>query len=419
MYILRKYFPPKTRVILDFAFGTITRKMVDQIITMHRLIVLLLMFFCLTQLNAQQLQNTEISLLTCSSGDELYTTFGHNAIRVKQIGTPQDLVFNYGTFSFKEPNFYLKFLRGKLNYRLAVNYYSDFIAEYKYFKRTVTEQVLDLNDDQKQKFIDFLNNNALPENRNYKYDFFFDNCSTRIRDALKTEVNVSFDQAADDKTFRNLLDENLSGLPWSDFGIDIVIGAVADRKADFNEQMYIPEYLSAQIDKAQINETPLVGSNKVLLDFPEAMERRKQKPSFAPLVVFGILALVELYLLYSFLTMGRMPWRFYDLAWIILFAILSFVIMFLWFATDHMATKENYNLIWLSPFFLGILSFFNKRRTSKWFLWSLMGVLISQVIFIISAFFLPQQFHVGFIPLLFISISLCLRNYKYHSRNQT
>ncbi len=383
---------------------------------MRKSLVLFLLVFLGFHPSAQQLENTEISLLTCTAGDELYTTFGHSAIRVKQIGTPQDLVFNYGTFSYNEPNFYLKFLRGKLNYKLAVNYYRDFIAEYKHFKRSVSEQILDLDDEEKQKFIDFLNTNALPENQFYKYDFFFDNCSTRIRDGLINELDVRYDPVVEDKTYRNLLDENLLGMPWSDFGIDIVIGAVADRKADFNGQMFIPEYLAKQFDQAVIKEKKLVRETKTLLDYPIEIERRRQSSFFTPLLIFGILALVELYLLFSFYNLGRMPWRFYDLAWIFIFAKLSLVIFFLWFATDHLATKENYNLIWLSPCFLGVLFLFPKRRSSKWFGRSLQAVMISQIIFIIISFFLPQQFHLGFIPLLFISLSLCYRNYHYHAK---
>jgi hypothetical protein len=129
-----------------------------------------------------------ISLITADPGEELYSLFGHSAIRVKDTVNNQDLVFNYGTFNFNTPNFYMKFTRGKLLYMLSIQQFDRFKRSYEYEKRDLKEQILNLTQDQKQAIFQFLLWNYQPENRYYKYDFFFDNCATRIRDVFIDEL---------------------------------------------------------------------------------------------------------------------------------------------------------------------------------------------------------------------------------------
>lgn len=170
-------------------------------------------------------QNYRISLLTCDPGDELYSAFGHNAVRVLDNDTGRDIVFNYGTFDFDTPNFYLKFARGKLDYMLSVSTYEQFILHYQYLQRSVREQVLDLSPEQTLRTVQFLQENYEPQNRFYRYDFFFDNCATRIRDmvemVLGDQLKWGETEASSGKTFRNLIDEYVYPMPWADFGIDL------------------------------------------------------------------------------------------------------------------------------------------------------------------------------------------------------
>ena len=136
----------------------------------------------ITPSKAQLSPSAQVSIITCAPGDELYSIFGHSAIRVNDSINQIDLVFNYGTFDFDTPNFYLKFMRGKLNYMLSMAPYDRFLFEYVYYKRSVWEQVLDLSEVEKNNLFQALIINAEPEHRNYHYHFFFDNCATRIRD---------------------------------------------------------------------------------------------------------------------------------------------------------------------------------------------------------------------------------------------
>lgn len=140
-------------------------------------------------LNAQNARKSEIvlsdsariSLLTCSPGNELYSVFGHSAIRVKDLPNKVDIVFNYGVFDFSDPNFYPNFVRGRMNYILAGNYYEDFYSSYVEENRSISEQVLNFSKEEKQHLLDSLFINYMPEHRYYRYDFFYDNCATRIR----------------------------------------------------------------------------------------------------------------------------------------------------------------------------------------------------------------------------------------------
>ena len=134
-------------------------------------------------------ENAQISLITGSPGNQLYANFGHSAVRVYDPQANIDWVYNYGTFDFNAPGFYTNFLKGKLNYYLSVYDFQHMIKTYQYYNQSLYEQVLNLNQEEKIKIFQFLNNNYLPENRYYLYDFFFDNCSSRIRDIFETELN--------------------------------------------------------------------------------------------------------------------------------------------------------------------------------------------------------------------------------------
>ena len=146
----------------------------------------LLILLTFAGLSPAKAQFWEVSLLTADPGTELYSSFGHSAIRMREIGPDgRDLVFNFGTFDFDTPNFYGKFATGKLNYMLSVVPYDRFIVEYDYYKRGLREQVLDLNQEQKDFLLQHLDAQYDPARRFYKYDFFYNNCATKIRDAFE------------------------------------------------------------------------------------------------------------------------------------------------------------------------------------------------------------------------------------------
>src|SRR4029078_10972417 len=187
----------------------------------------LILFFHFSKAQQDSSCNIQVSLLTCSPGEDLYLTWGHSAIRLIDRSTPADVMYNYGTFDFDDPAFYSKFTRGKLLYFVSVQTFENFLEEYQYYQRGITEQVLDLSCSEKAKLVTALQENAKEENKYYTYDFIVDNCTTRLRDIVFKNADAAVmtrDIRPNGKiTFRNLIDQYLdsSYQYWSKFGIDI------------------------------------------------------------------------------------------------------------------------------------------------------------------------------------------------------
>ncbi len=216
--------------------------------------------------------NLKISLLTCGPGADLYSIWGHTAIRVVEKNTGRNLVFNYGTFDFDDPDFYTKFTRGKLLYFVSISSYTNFLYEYQYEGRSVIEQELNLNCGEKQKLSEALHVNTKEENKYYSYDFALDNCSTRPRDVIINNSNdsVNFKNIFPDPipSYRDLIHENLDKYhqPWSKFGIDLILGRRLDHRPSNVDAMFLPYYVMKGFDSATVNNKPLVSSKKIILN---------------------------------------------------------------------------------------------------------------------------------------------------------
>ena len=367
------------------------------------LLLLLFPFF----INAQIIKlspKAEITVITCGSGEELYSTFGHSAFRVHDIYNKLDRVYNYGTFNFDTPNFYLKFTRGKLLYELRAYNFGNFLQSYHYEKRWVKGQVLDLTEQEKQTVYEFLENNAKPENRAYKYDFFYDNCSTRIYDVLEKTLDdkIIFDNNFDNEslTHRDLIQQYLGNLPWSDFGIDLALGSVIDRKASAKDYMFLPDYVLKAIDKVKIkengNEKLIVKKNEdILLDFNESTPTTL----FSPLLVFSILALIVIWLTYRDLK-NRSRNKILDSIIFIATGITGIIILLLWFATDHSATADNFNILW--AFAPNLLFAFLITKNQKITYYYVITLLVLLDVLVTLWIFKAQIFSIALIPILVI-----------------
>jgi hypothetical protein len=229
---------------------------------LYHILILFFSFFIVLPANiiAQEItlsETAELSILTMGPGDDLNDSFGHSAFRVKDTIQNIDVVYNYGVYDFNTPNFYLKFAQGKLLYNLDRNNFTPFYNYYSKQNRWIKEQVLNLNPSEKQNLFNFLQNNLKPENRTYKYDFFFDNCATKIRDVmaivLKDKISYQDGFQSNFYTFRELIQKNVDWNTWGSFGMDIAIGAVVDRKATYWEYQFLPEYVFKATDKAKLN----------------------------------------------------------------------------------------------------------------------------------------------------------------------
>ena len=333
--------------------------------------VLLILSLCFVNAQQSLSPNAEISVLTIGPGASLNDSFGHSGFRVKDETNQIDLVFNYGVYDFDTPNFYLKFAQGKLNYLIGLNYFDDFFAGYVAQNRTIEEQVLNLSEIEKQKLFDYLLNNYKPANRAYLYDFFYDNCATRIRDVVESVLNkdVTFNspEGFEEKTFRQLIQENLKSNSWGSVGIDIALGSVIDKKATAYEYMYLPKFIHDFFEKATINNSgkTLVKQSQVLYTKKDVSESSNFFTS--PLLIFGVIALLIVFITYSDHKKNKRT------VWLdgVIFSVTGIIgvfLLLLWFATDHGTTAYNYNMLWAFPLTILVISQVFKSVPKNWFI---------------------------------------------------
>ena len=349
--------------------------------------------------------NAKISLLTCDPGAELFTVFGHSAIWVFDRERGINTVYNYGTFSFDQPNFYPKFLRGKLLYSLDISDGERFFTAYNYYQRSVRENEIVLDSIEMNKLYSALRENALPQNKDYLYDFFFDNCSTRIADLLEREVGEIEMKNVGEKTFRDLLHEYLTGLDWTTFGIDLIIGALADNVASFREQMFLPDYLQKNLEATTyLNGEKVLSKENVIINHPLRSPR-----SFwiTPTIFFTILLALEILIL-GISKRGKKV-RIYDIVWLAAAGTVAIVLMFMWFGTDHQACGSNYNLIVFSPFillWLWAFLFTTKKQLMKW----IALIIVAPMLFLPFVKMSVQNIHSAALLIAMITALKILRN---------
>jgi hypothetical protein len=317
------------------------------IISLSLLSLILPAFPILPQLS----EESKVIMFTCGPGDELYSGFGHSALWVSDPALKIDRIYNYGTFDFDTPNFYGKFVMGKLDYMLSAYPSKYFINEYNSSKRSVTGQLLNLNTAEKQRIFEFLENNSLPENRFYSYDFLWDNCSTRIRDVLEkvTDGKVNFNTTDKDLTFRKMLFPYLTWTPWTKFGINLILGLTSDKKATPWDYMYLPEYMQVAFSGATIEKDgitrKLVSQEKMYL--PCRLDFKNNKMD-DPIVVCSLILfftiLMTLYEIRKKITFNWLNYTFF-----IISSLAGLFLLFMWVGTDHIATAQNMNILWLFP----------------------------------------------------------------------
>jgi hypothetical protein len=350
--------------------------------------------------------NIRISLLTCTPGTELYSTFGHSAFRVVDSTNNADLVFNYGTFDFYDPKFYNKFVKGKLLYFVSIDTLPSFLAEYDYYKRGITEQVINISCNERQKLLAALFENAKEENKYYRYDFNYDNCTTRLRDMLEKAAGQQLETKnilpKRGTTFRNLIHVYLDrgGQQWSKLGIDMLLGNPMDKEVTNREAMFLPDYLLMAFDSSQFNGQPVVQEKKILLNY---FESYKTKSGITPFIVFGVLFLVIA--VFSFLTSNRwsLLFKIFDFLLFTFLGLLGILILFMWFGTEHAMCKNNFNLLWALPTHLPIaFMLFNKKA---WVNVYFRFVFFYSLALLVAWFFLPQQFNTALLPVVGIILT--------------
>ena len=365
----------------------------------------LLAFFFLSISFAFQIQlsqDTEVSVLTFGPGKSLNDAFGHNAFRINDKTKGIDIVYGYGQYDFDAPNFYLKFARGKLNYLISRHFFGDIFNYYSRQNRTIEEQVLNLTIEQKQRLFNYLENNYKPENRKYLYDFFYDNCATKIRDVLSkvSDNTISFEKPTnfEQKTFRALIYEHVDKNSWGSLGIDIALGSVVDREASANEYMFLPKYINSFFKVSKINgSSDLVKSSSIL--YETRNESVLSNFLFSPLVLLGLIASFILYITYKdYKKQKRTKWL--DITLFSLTGILGILLLFLWFGTDHTATWQNYNLLWAFPLNIFTIRQLLKNDVKNWVKSYLKFLIIMLCLMVLHWTIGVQVFAIGLTPLL-------------------
>lgn len=348
----------------------------------------------------------EISLITVSPGEELYSMYGHSAIRVNDPAQGIDYVFNYGTFDFNTPNFYVKFVRGKLLYQLSVGYFEDLKSHSIRDNRSVVEQVLNLQAAEKQKVLDFLATNYQPENRSYLYDFFFDNCATRIRDVFERGMGgglqFSDAPAPDPMSFRQLVGIYQRPHPWVDLGVDLVMGLPSDALASPRQTMFLPDYLMSQFAQAKVKRAaglqPFVKETRQL--FKAAAKPAAGSLRRPTVVCWSLLVVMAVYTFFQV----RQGQTDHTLD-ILLFGITGFlglVLLFLWFGTDHASFAGNLNLLWALPLHLPLALMLLRKNKPKALRCYFLAVAALSALLLLTWPFFPQQFHQAVFPLILL-----------------
>ncbi len=353
----------------------------------------------------------KISLITCGPGEVLYEAFGHSAIRLVDRSQNLDVVFNYGMFDFNQENFYGNFAKGSMRYMLGASPTTDFIDQYRRYNRTVREQVLNLDSAEKLAIAVYLSKNLLPENREYFYDYFDNNCSTKIIElldsALQRKVIWKFAEPQGTMTYRNMIYDYTTYQDWGRFGIDLGLGAVIDRPLKGRDLNFLPDELERSVMRASIRrgmiDFPLVSGNEVL--FESAVSYGAGSFLFSPAFLFSVILLLSLVLWFRS-SQSAIGFRILRSVLFTMTGLLGLVELSIWLFTNHKSAAWNYNILWANPLFfvVGLLIWFYEKPLQGFlfgFRYYLLGILIFW-------FLIPQQLNVNLIPLVAALAVLCI-----------
>lgn len=362
-------------------------------------------------ITARAQDSAKCSLLTCSAGEEIYSLFGHTALRYEDPARGIDVVFNYGMFSFRVPHFALRFALGETDYQLGVTEFSRFAAEYQWDERDVWQQTLNLTSREKQRLWEALTENYRPENRTYRYNFFYDNCATRPRDRIeacvdgRVEYAAAQDTTATVCTWRDLLHRYTEGHPWARFGIDLCIGSRADKPANYREQMFVPFYLQqylrgACIVSEQGDRRPLVGEEVKVVDAAHTAQEESLLPSpmQAALLLWAGVTVLSIYGVRRRKSLWALDGLLFGTA-----GVAGCILAFLAACSQHPAVSPNWLLLVLHPLHLFclpcVLIRVKKKRLSRYM--AANGVILTLFIVLLAP--IPQ-----FIPPAVLPLTLCL-----------
>ena len=374
------------------------------------------MFFCfslfsITAFGQRDSCNLRISVLTCGPGADLYSIFGHSAIRVIDDATGSDKVYNYGTMDFDDPSFYLKFMKGQMHYFLSVEDHAAFMDSYRFEKRSVIEQKLQLSCSARLKLLDALNLNAKPENMYYDYSFLYDNCSTRIRDIIANNSRslLRFNNILPARipTFRNMIHEYLhkGQQHWSKLGIDLLLGANIDKKVTTEQAMFLPDYLMKGFDSASILVRP---EPKALIPIVSARSYLYRPPVteltmswFNPYLLLAVVSILLLILSFKKSNSEKTA-VIIDKILFLISGLLGVLMLTLWLGRDDTVCRNNMNLVWALPTHVIAAFFIGKHKLWLKLYFRFSG--IAGALLLLGWAWWPQQLNNALIPFVLLIV---------------
>ena len=319
------------------------------------------------------MDSVHISLLTCTPFEAIYALYGHTAIRVQDLRNGMDIAVNYGCFDFEAPFFALRFVFGLTDYEMGVEYYRDLRYKYKYFQCSIIQQEINLKREEKAAILAAMGVNILPENRVYRYNYFYDNCTTRARDIIVNNLNgyVTYgEEPFEGPTFRQIVHGCTDDYPWARFGDDFLLGVKADMSTTRTEYQFLPANLMTDFGNAVITDLdgtkrPLVKSTTVVLDAPVRVP--SSEFPLSPTACAVILLLVTIVITVTE-RLTRHTLYIYD-ALLMTLCGLSGIILFAMIFSQHPTVSLNFQLLLLNPlplFFIYRMIKRTRRHTQDW-----------------------------------------------------
>jgi hypothetical protein len=370
-------------------------------------LLLLFGFFTSNQLNAQDSSKAalQISVLTCAPGEDVYTAWGHTAIRIIDSAKQTDVVYNFGTFDFNTPNFLVEFVKGNLNYFLSADNFQNFILEYEYYGRSIKEQVLILTDAEKINWRNALLKNLEGNNRYYLYNFITDNCTTRVKDGFYQFASKQV-PASTIKSFRTHVVEApyQQGIPWIGLGIDVLLGAVSDKAPSPLQAGFLPDLL---FDQIAIQPNHVAATQNY--EFTKTIPAKQTDPLYY---------IVGLMLVFLFVGKWNARWavltaKFLDIIFLLIFGIGGLLLVYMSVFSKHTACHDNFNIAWIHPlYFIALICYFMKPIWAGYlgriFFMATIGL-------ILVSYWLPQSFSISVYLLMGLALLL---NYRLIKRGR-
>jgi hypothetical protein len=370
---------------------------------MKRLITFIFLLSAFSQAQAWETDSVQISLLTVMPrSNEVYTIYGHTALRVQDPVQKIDAVFNWGTFDFNTPHFLYRFVKGETDYFLSVTDYDRFLYTYYMGNATVVEQLLAIPPEGKAQILQLLSVNMQPENLIYRYNFLFDNCTTRVRDLIEkgSDGHFVYPEQTKEITFRELIHSCTNPYPWMTFGIDLLIGSGADSLISVRQELFLPEKLMLVLN-------PIYPSKPVLTSVPEPISELRfwdspLKIGYLILAIYIVIALAGA----SLRAKRSKPFSTFHFPFSILFLVAGAagcLVAFTTLFSDHPCTSPNWNLLWLHPFHLIAFVGYLFKKSYRFIAWYHVVNLVLLSSLLLGNHWIPQTLNPADIPFI-----LCL-----------